>query len=250
MTPRRLAPCYGAPMQSAPIILVPGFWLGAWAWEEVVEALRNRGHDVTAMTLPGLESPDADRSAISLSDHVDAICNEVAAAERPVVLVVHSGAGVPGYQVTDRMPERIATMVYVDSGPATGALDPDFEGVDQPLPSSEELAEQNVDGLTDEHLARFRQRAVPQPGAALRDAPSLANPARRDVPTTVVGTSFTSAQFREAAEQGYSFLGGLTELTNVTYIDLPTGHWPMWSRPDDLADILGDVATAAGGTAG
>ena len=48
---------------SAPIILVPGFWLGAWAWDEVAETLRADGHDVTALTLPGLESVDADRSA-------------------------------------------------------------------------------------------------------------------------------------------------------------------------------------------
>ena len=86
------------------IILVPGFWLGAWAWDEVAAALRADGHDVTAVTLPGLESADADRSSITLADHVDAICEAVTAAGRPVVLAVHSGAGVPGYAVTDRMP--------------------------------------------------------------------------------------------------------------------------------------------------
>src|SRR5215212_7837280 len=111
-------------MKTAPIILVPGFWLGAWAWDEVAAALRSDGHDVTALTLPGLESADADRSSIRLSDHVDAICEAVTAAGRPVVLAVHSGAGAPGYAVTDRMPEQIAAMVYVDTGPAKGALDP------------------------------------------------------------------------------------------------------------------------------
>jgi hypothetical protein len=49
---------------SAPIILVPGFWLGAWAWDEVAEKLGADGHGVTALTLPGLESADADRSSI------------------------------------------------------------------------------------------------------------------------------------------------------------------------------------------
>ena len=52
-------------MSPAPIVLVPGFWLGAWAWDEVAAALRADGHDVTALTLPGLESADADRSAIT-----------------------------------------------------------------------------------------------------------------------------------------------------------------------------------------
>jgi hypothetical protein len=40
---------------SAAIVLVPGFWLGAWAWDEVTGAVRADGHDVTALTLPGLE---------------------------------------------------------------------------------------------------------------------------------------------------------------------------------------------------
>ena len=114
-------------MTSAPIILVPGFWLGAWAWDDVVAPLRADGHDVTPLTLPGLESADADRSTITLSDHVDAICDAVGAAAAPVVLAVHSGAGAAGYAVSDRIPEQVAAMVYVDSGPATGALDPDFD---------------------------------------------------------------------------------------------------------------------------
>ena len=40
------------------------------------------------------------------------------------------------------------------------------------------------------------------------------------------------------------WLGGLAELRDVTYVDLPTSHWPMWSRPQELAKIIGDVAKA------
>ena len=232
-------------MATAPIVLVPGFWLGAWAWDEVATALRADGHDVTALTLPGLESADADRSSITLGDHVDAICEAVEAAGRPVVLAVHSGAGAPGYAVTDRIPEQIAAMVYVDTGPAKGALDPDFDGVEAPLPSPEELAEaENLDGLSQDQLETFRRRAVPEPGAALREAAELTNDARLDVPSTVVCTGFTSAQYKDAVEEGYAFVAGLTELRDVTWVDLPTSHWPMWSRPRELAGIIGDVAKA------
>ena len=233
-------------MTSAPIILVPGFWLGAWAWDDVSAALRADGHDVTALTLPGLESVDADRSAITLADHVDAICEAVTAAGTPVVLAVHSGAGAPGYGVTDRIPEQIAAMVYVDSGPAKGALDPDFDAVEKALPSREELAaEENLDGLTDEQLETFRQRAVPQPGAALRDEIELTNDTRLDVPSTVVCTGYTSEQYKAAVEEGYAWLGGLAELRKLTYVDLPTSHWPMWSRPQELAAVIGEVARGA-----
>jgi pimeloyl-ACP methyl ester carboxylesterase len=233
-------------MSSAPIILVPGFWLGAWAWDDVVAALRDDGHDVTALTLPGLESADADRSAITLSDHVGAISDAVTAAGKPVVLAVHSGAGGAGYAASDRIPERIAAMVYVDSGPATGAMDPEFDGVEKPLPSPKELAdEENLDGLSEEQLDTFWRRAVPEPGGVLREAPQLTNDARLDVPTTAICTGYTSAQYKEAVEAGYDWLGGFAELRNITWVDLPTSHWPMWSKPKELARIIGDVAQRA-----
>jgi pimeloyl-ACP methyl ester carboxylesterase len=234
-------------MTAASIVLVPGFWLGAWAWDEVAAILRADGYDVTALTLPGLESPGADRSPIRLADHVEAICAAVETAPAPVVLAVHSGAGGAGYAATDRIPERIAAMVYVDSGPATGAMDPDLGGDDLPMPSPEALAEEeNLDGLSEEQLATFRERAVAEPAGVLRDAPVLTNDARLDVPTTSICTGFSSEQVKEAVEEGYAWLGGFTELRNVTWIDLPTSHWPMWSRPRELAGILSDVARAAG----
>src|SRR5437763_9217103 len=233
-------------MNTTPIVLVPGFWIGAWAWDEVAAALRAAGHDVTALTLPGLESVDADRSAITFADHVDAICDAVTAAGRPVLLAVHSGTGAPGYAVTDRIPEQVAAMVYVDSAPASGALDPGFEGVELPLPSPEELAaSENLDGLTEEQLATFRRRAIPQPGGVLRQGAELMNDARLDVPSTVVCTGASSAQIKAWVKEGYTWLGGLAELRNVTFVDLPTSHWPMWSRPQELAAIIGEVASNA-----
>ena len=232
-------------MTGAPVVLVPGFWLGAWAWDEVAAALRADGHDVTALTLPGLESTDVDRSAITMSDHVDAICEAVRAAGARVVLAVHSGAGASGYGASDRIPEQIAAMVYVDSAPAKGPLDPDFDAVEKPLPSREELEEEeNLDGLSEEQLETFRRRAVPEPGGVLREAAELTNDARLDVPSTVICTGFTSQQVKAAVEEGYAWLGGLTELRDVTWVDLPTSHWPMWSRPRELAGIIGDVAKA------
>jgi len=237
-----------AGMTTPPIILVPGFWLGAWAWDEVAALLRAGGHEVPALTLPGLESVDTDRSLVTLEDHVDAICDAIRAAGRPVVLAVHSGAAVPGYAASDRVPELIAAMVYVDTAPAVRALDPDFQDVEKPLPSAEELAaEENLDGLTPEHLATFRARAVPEPGAAIRDQPRLTNDARRDIPSTIVCTSYPAAEYQAFVPKGWAFLSGVPELRNLTWIDLPTSHWPMWSRPADLATILDAMARAAAG---
>jgi pimeloyl-ACP methyl ester carboxylesterase len=236
----------------APIVLVPGFWLGAWAWDEVVAALRADGHDVTALTLPGLESADADRSNITLSDHVNAIVDAIRAADSPVVLAVHSASGFSGYAASDRVPERIAAMVYVDTAPGKGALDPGFDGVEKPLVWEDIEEEENLDGLSAEQKETFRRRAVPVPGNVLRESVELTNDIRRDIPSTIICTGFSAEQYQAYASghPDLAFLAGIPELRNVTWVDLPTSHWPMWSKPQELAAIIGDVATAHGTQSG
>jgi pimeloyl-ACP methyl ester carboxylesterase len=235
-------------MASAPIILVPGFWLGAWAWDEVARDLRADGHDVTALTLPGLESADADRSGITFEDHVDAIVHAIEAAPAPVVLAVHSATGFSGYAASDRVPEKIAAMVYVDTAPGIPPLDPNFDGVEKPLVWADIEAEENLDGLSDEQKETFRRRGVPVPGGVLRGSVELTNDARRDIPSTLIATGFPSAEYKKAAAEHpeWTWLAGIPELRNATWIDLPTSHWPMWSKPDDIARIIGDVAKDAG----
>ena len=232
---------------SAPIILVPGFWLGAWAWDEVAGKLRADGHDVTALTLPGLESVDADRSAIHFTDHVEAIVRAIEAADAPVVLAVHSASGFSGYAASDRVPERIAAMVYVDTAPGKPPLDPRFTDVDKPLVWDDLAAEENLTGLSEDQLAEFRARAVPVPGALLREGYEFTNDARRDIPSTIIATGFSAADYQNGAKEHpeWSFLAGIPELRDLTWIDLPTSHWPMLSRPAELAAIIGGVATKA-----
>jgi pimeloyl-ACP methyl ester carboxylesterase len=235
-------------MTAAPIILVPGFWLGAWAWDDVAADLRAAGHDVTALTLPGMESKDADRSSITFLDHVDAIIAALEAQDRPAVLAVHSATGFSGYAASDRVPERIAAMVYVDTAPGKPPLDPGFTDVEKPLDWADVSAEENLTGLSEEQLATFRERAIPVPGAMLREPYEFTNDARRDIPSTIIATGFPAAEYQKGAKEhpDWAFLAGIPELRNVTWIDLPTSHWPMWSKPHELAAIIGEVATKAG----
>ena len=90
------------------VILVPGFWLDASSWDGVVPALEESGHSVEALTLPGLESLDADRSGVTLRDHVDAVIARIDAADEPVVLVGHSGGGSIIAGAADARPDRVA----------------------------------------------------------------------------------------------------------------------------------------------
>lgn len=235
----------------ARFVLVPGWWLGGWAWEAVVDVLQAAGHAATAVTLPGMASASEARSDVHLEDHIAAIVEALEASPEPVVLVLHSGAGVSGYAATDRAPEKVAAVVYVDTGPGTGApMWAEFEGVEHPLPDWDDLmADGNsIDGLDEAALASFRERAVPQPGNVMREGFELTNPARLRIPSTVICTSATIDQVKGWMAAGAPFVAELANLTGpVEWVDLPTGHWPMWSRPGDLAAELIQAAQRVSG---
>lgn len=225
----------------AHFVLVPGFWLGSWAWDYVARPLRRAGHTLTAVTLPGLESHDVDRSTITLADHIDALAAVVEASPDPVILVAHSGAGVVVSAVVDEMPENVAVAVYADSGPSPNGLaingDLPPEAAEVALPSWAEFRADgtSLDGLDEGMLARFASGALPHPADPVREFLALSNPARYAVPIVLIASSFSAEQIRELALQGMPYFAEVPKFEQVTIVDLPTGHWPMFSRPEDLA---------------
>lgn len=233
--------------QQKHLVLVPGFWLGAWAWDALTGPLEAAGLTPHAVTLPGLDPAVADRGSITREDHVRAVLDLVEGLDGDVVLVGHSGGGTVVQQVIDRIPERISRVVYVDTGPLVdGAAHTDqlAPGTSElPFPSWEEHAAQDVsvEGIDDDGLRRFRQLAVPHPAGVAREPVRVTNPARFDVPTTIVCTSIPSHVLRELASPEPPFRTELLEARDLTWVDLPTGHWPMFSRPADLAGALVDA---------
>lgn len=232
---------------SPTIILIAGHWLGAWAWDEVIPSLTSDSSKVIAMTLPGFDRHDIDRAHKSLDDQATAILETITgsegAKENAVVLVAHSGANAPVSIVLDRHPELVQRIVWVDSGPvASGTIFmPDLQEnvTELPLPGFEVLAQQaNLDGLDSEALELFRVKAVPVPAPVLREPVVLSNEQRRQVPSIVVCCSLSSTRVREFAQAGHPMFAEVAYLEDYDFVDLPTGHWPMWSRPGDLAKII------------
>ncbi|TKV57406.1 alpha/beta hydrolase [Nakamurella flava] len=233
-----------------PVVLVAGHWLGGWAWDQVVAHLVDGGRPVVALTLPGLSADDPERTTRTLDDQAAAIVDTIRGPEiagQGVVLVAHSGANAPVSIVLDRHPELVRRVVWVDSGPvAAGTVfAPDLpEAVTElPLPPFDVLGQQaSLAGLSEADLERFRARAVPEPAAALRQAIELTNPARHRVPTTLVCCSLAGDRMLELARAGHPMFAPVTALEDLELVDLPTGHWPMWSRPRDLARVIDAAA--------
>ncbi|MBH0780271.1 alpha/beta fold hydrolase [Nocardia bovistercoris] len=228
------------------VVLIPGFWLGAWAWDEVGERLRERGHEVCALTLPGLDPEDAHRLDATLADQARAIVAAIG-PDGDAVLVAHSGGAVPAYLATDRAPERVRHAIYIDSAPIPDGfvLRDDLGSAREfALPSWAELeAEGNsLTGLDDKALARFRERAVSQP-ASIAGAPLelSESTARLAVPTTVVCTSIAADLVGQLSTSGEAPIFSEVPRVGAVLVDLPTGHWPMWSEPDALAELVDGI---------
>ena len=234
------------------IILIPGFWLDASSWEEVVPSLQRAGHRAHALTLPGMDSKDADRSGITLRDHVDAVVEIIDSfdpAAGKVVLVGPSGGGAIAHAATDARPDRVARVVYVDSGPLGdgGIINDELpsENGEVPLPDWAVFDDEDLIDLDDKLRAAFRERAIPTPVHVASDRQRLFDERRYDVPVTVIACEFPSETLRRWMEQGHPYVRELAKIHDVEYVDLPTGHWPQFTRPGDLGQaILAGVGPA------
>ena len=229
-----------------PIVLLGGYWLGPWAWAEVVPRLEAAGHEVVIPTLPGL-GDGTPPETVTLADQADSVLALLRRLVKPV-LVVHSGAGAVASAVTDRDPSVVTRVVYVDSGPVTDGQvpRPDLAGMAVvPVPTIEELDAMGpmTADLSPGQRAEFAARGVPQPGQVANATAVLPNPARLDVPSTLVCCGISSAIERQLAEAGDPMFAPTLELHDLDYVDLPGGHWPMWAQPEALAACL--VAIAA-----
>ena len=229
------------------IILIPGLWLDGSSWDQVVPTLRQAGHRAHALTLPGMESKQADRSKVTLRDHVDAVVAVIDAldpAAGKVVLVGHSGGGAIAHAAVDARPDRVARVVYVDSIPLGqgGVINDEFptEHGQVPLPDWSLFEEEDLVDLDDELRAAFRERAIPSPVHVARDPQELFDERRYAVPVTVVACEFSSAMLREWLEQGHPFVRELARIRDIDHVDLPTGHWPQFTRPAELGRAILD----------
>ncbi|MEU8349389.1 alpha/beta fold hydrolase [Streptomyces sp. NPDC048845] len=222
-------------------VLVAGAWLGAWAWDDVLPELRAAGHGVRALTLSGLAEKQ-DVPAVQQT-HVRDIVGEIERLDlRDVVLVGHSYAGIPVGQAAERIGDRLRRVVFVDSEvPVDGesfasgwwqgrealeAVIAEHDGRWPPLTAGEYAGQ----GLTEEQTARIVGGGTPHPGA------TLTGPARLERPLGELPATYVKCLL-DGPEPGAA-VAELLKGERWELVRMDTGHWPMFSRPRELAGVL------------
>jgi pimeloyl-ACP methyl ester carboxylesterase len=252
-------------LRMAIYVLVGGGWLGGWCWQGVTRRLREEGHDAYPVTLTGLgERVHLASPEVNLDTHITDVVNLMEFEDlHGVVLLGHSYAGLVVTGVADRVPERISQLVYLDTGPIPNgtALIERFptearshierqveelgDGWRFPVPPREELATfGSLEGLDDARLELLRSRAVDQPFGTFTQPLRLENPAREALPKVGILCSFSLEEVQAMIASGDPVFRELAS-PNWRFVELPTSHYPMFSRPDDLAVVLLDLPSGA-----
>jgi pimeloyl-ACP methyl ester carboxylesterase len=221
------------------VILIPGFWLDASSWAPVSAALTAAGHTPHPVTPLGAGGAADEVAGLTLADQAAAVVDLLDGLDGPVVVVGHSGGGAVAHAVADARPDRVEQVVYVDSGPLAdgGVVNDELPVVDGvvPLPDWGVFEDEELEGLTEEIRAGLRAHALPVPPLVAGGPQRLHDERRYDVPVTVITSTMPESLLRELMAKGHPSVQELARVRDVTVVELPTGHWPQLSRPDDLA---------------
>jgi len=219
-------------------VFVHGAWGGAWDWRRVDSLLTAQGHQAYRVTLTGLgERVHLASPAVGLATHIDDVVNTLVWENlREVVLVGHSYGGMVITGVADRVPDRIARLIYLDAF----------------LPDSGE----SVFSLMDSAGVAFFQantregfimppwvtdvqavpRDVPQPVHTFTDTLRLTNPSGRRVPATYILTvdpGATTDTFQRYADRATA--------RGWRVVRMEADHIPERSAPLSLVALLGGI---------
>jgi pimeloyl-ACP methyl ester carboxylesterase len=227
----------------ADFVLVHGAWHGAWCWRRVLPGLWGAGHRAFAVTLSGVgERAAQSTQGIALHTHADDVAAVVEAEELyGAVLVGHSYGGMVITAVADRMPQRIARLVYLDavvplSGESWSSQHPAQVQTQRRKAIAESgvipPADPAVFGLSGEDAQWVARRQTPQPGGVYDDPLTFDAQRLARIPRAFIDCHepalATIAVMRERvrAQPGWEV------------VPIATGHDAMVSAPQALVDAL------------
>lgn len=223
------------------IILIPGLWLDASSWEDVIPTLEEAGHRAHPLTLPGLDEPASTSATIGIADWIAAAVTAVDAVTGDVVVVGHSGGGNVAWGVADARPERLNRVVFIDTvPPPPGSGISEFEIVDGvvPFPGWEFFPDEDVSDLDDATRARTAPLTHSVPAKVPTDGIALANPARHRVPVTLLMGGLDQSAFDRMLDQWGAYADEYRAIDDAEVLRIGSGHWPQFSVPDRLGELL------------
>lgn len=223
------------------IVLIAGLWLDGSAWDDVVPALAARGHRAVPLTLPG-QGDGA--TSVTLDDQVAAVLAAVDAADGKPMVVGHSAACALAWLAADARPERVAKAGFIGGFPAADGepyadLFESRDGV-MPFPGWEPFEGPDSADLDEAARQRFADAAIPVPEGVAKSVVRLADERRFGVPAVLVCPEFTPAQAQEWIDAGH--LPELAKASRLDLVDIDSGHWPMLTKPAELARLLAEAA--------
>jgi pimeloyl-ACP methyl ester carboxylesterase len=223
------------------ILLIAGLWLDGSAWDDVVPELAAVGHRPVPIMLPGQGDGS---TAATLDDQVAAVLAAVDSASDKCLVVGHSAAGTLAWLAADARPDKVAKVVFVGGftsadGETYADFFPTTDGV-MPFPGWGPF--EGADSADLDEAARHRIAAltIPVPEAVAKGVVHLTDTRRYEIPVVLVCPEFSPDQAKQWIDAGD--VPELAKATHVEYVDIDSGHWPMFTKPAELAQLL---ATAA-----
>ena len=247
-------------------VLIPGAWLGGWAWDGVASRLRAAGHEAHPVTLTGMgDRATEGRPETDLDTHADDVIGLIESKNlQDVTLVAHSYAGFVALLVADRIPDRLERVIYLDTGPVPdgismldwageGAASLEREVAENgdgwllPFPGVDGLGPPSaIAGLGDQQRGLLNEKAVGQPFGTYRQPVRTSRPFGGEYERILVlagGLGLSLAEFRGMIGPG----GPFAAMTGADWkaVELATGHWPMLSDPETLAALLDGIVSGS-----
>ena len=222
------------------VLLISGLWLPASIWSDVVDQLEQLGHRALPVPLPGV---DDDSTTATLEDQLEAVLAAVDQTDNPVV-VGHSAACTLAWMTADRRAGALTAVALVGGFPASGGERyADFFPVahgGMPFPGWEPFEGPDAADLDEAARTRIADGAVPVPEAVATGVVTLSDERRFDVPVVMVCPEYDVAQAKEWVASGA--VPELSKVKQVSYVDIDSGHWPMVTRPVELARVINAAA--------
>lgn len=243
----------------ATFVLVHGAFIGGWCWRYLRPLLTAAGHEVWTPTLTGagershLLTPD-----VGLSTHIQDVVNVLEYEDlRDVILLGHSYSGMVITGVADRVADRVAQLVYLDSQIATHGLN--AMGA-SPGSTTEKLGDMSAEAgprmlppLPLDAMGIFAPelRAWVEPKLVQLPMKCLEEPIFLSRGEPAMPRSYIRCTERESLEAVFKGdpLGPFVEKARregFRFHEIASGHHPMITHPKELAAILSAIAGGAG----